>query len=274
MIDAPLPPVLRRARILERVQREGVVSLAELAAAYAVSAVTVHRDLELLSGEGLLERVHGGARALPAAGRPRVETSWSARLRAAASEKDAIAAHARGLVEDGSTVFADASSTALALVHRLELSPPAELTLVTNSPAIAQGVTAKSIHLIVAPGELDQHLRVLCGRWTVEFLSQLNIATAFISAGGFSLERGLTTSRKAVADTLNAASAVAARTVALIDSTKFRRTALLTVMPAQAPDLVITDAGLDAVAQAECRRVGVKLVVAEPLPSEPDASAD
>jgi DeoR/GlpR family transcriptional regulator of sugar metabolism len=273
MIEAPLPPVLRRARILERVQRDGIVSLAELATAYAVSPVTVHRDLELLSGEGLLERVHGGARALPGP-RSRLETSWNARLRAAAREKDAIATYARTLVEDGSTVFVDASSTGLALVHRLELSPPVELTLVTNSPAIAQGVTAESIHVIVAPGELDQHLRVLCGRWTVDFLSQLNVATAFISAGGFTLERGLTTSRRAVADTLNAAAAVAARCVALIDSTKFRRTALLTVMPAQAPDLVVTDSGLDAIAQAECRRAGVRLVVAELPPPEPDANAD
>ena len=65
MIDAPLPPVLRRARILERVQRDGGASLAELASEHAVSPVTVHRDLELLSGEGLLERVRGGARSLP-----------------------------------------------------------------------------------------------------------------------------------------------------------------------------------------------------------------
>ncbi len=273
MIGAPLPPVLRRARILERVQRDGMVSLAELAATYAVSPVTVHRDLELLSGEGLLERVHGGARALPGRRAP-VETAWSARLRTATRQKDAIAARARRLVEDGTTVFVDASSTGLALVHQLELMPPVGLTLVTNSPAIALGVTAESIHVIVTPGELDQHMRVLTGRWTAEFLAQLNIATAFISAGGITLEQGLTTSRKAVADTLNAAAAAAARRVALLDSTKFRRTALLTVARAQALDLVITDDGLDAVAIEEFRQAGVKLVVAEPLPFEVDGSAD
>jgi DeoR/GlpR family transcriptional regulator of sugar metabolism len=117
-------------------------------------------------------------------------------------------------------------------------------------------------------------MRVLTGRWTAEFLAQLNIATAFISAGGITLEQGLTTSRKAVADTLNAAAAVAARRVALLDSTKFRRTALLTVARAQALDLVITDDGLDAMAIEEFRQAGVKLVVAEPLPFEVDGSAD
>ena len=194
MIDAPLPPVLRRARILERVQREGGATLADLASEHAVSPVTVHRDLELLSGEGLLERVRGGARSLPDA-RPLIETAWNARVREAAREKDAIAAHARTLIEDGSTIFVDASSTGLALAHALELQPPTELTLVTNSPAIALGLTADSIHVIVPPGELNQHMRVLTGRWTVEFLAELNIAVAFISAAGVTLEHGLTTSR-------------------------------------------------------------------------------
>jgi DeoR/GlpR family transcriptional regulator of sugar metabolism len=262
MIESPLPPVLRRARILERVQRDGSASLAELANDYAVSPVTVHRDLELLSGEGLLERVHGGARALSGT-RPRIETSWNARVRVAGREKDAIAARARQLVEDGTTVFVDASSTGLALVHQLELAPPRQLTLVTNSPAIALGVTAESIHVIVTPGELDQHIRVLTGRWTVDFLAELNVATAFISAAGITLEHGLTTSRKAVADTLNAAVAAAAQTVALVDSTKFRRASLLTVTSAQALDLVITDDGLDALAIDEFRQAGVKLVVAD-----------
>ena len=194
MIDAPLPPVLRRARILERVQRDGGATLADLASEHAVSPVTVHRDLELLSGEGLLERVRGGARSLPDA-RPRIETAWNARVREAAREKDAIAAHARELVEDGSTIFVDASSTGLALARALELQPPTELTLVTNSPAIALGLTADTIHVIVPPGELNQHMRVLTGRWTVEFLAELNIAVAFISAAGVTLEHGLTTSR-------------------------------------------------------------------------------
>ena len=54
----------------------------------------------------------------------------------------------------------------------------------TNSPAIALGLTADSIHVIVPPGELNQHMRVLTGRWTIDFLAELNIAVAFISAAG------------------------------------------------------------------------------------------
>ena len=111
MIDATAPGT-RRARILKRIQREGRVSLADLASEHAVSAVTVHRDLQLLSEEGLLERVRGGARSLPDPP-AQIETAWNARLREAGPEKDAIAAAARELIEDGSTIFIDASSTGL-----------------------------------------------------------------------------------------------------------------------------------------------------------------
>ena len=59
-----VPPALRRAQMLERIRREGGVSIAELADSHDVSAITVHRDLAELSAEGLIERVHGGARAI------------------------------------------------------------------------------------------------------------------------------------------------------------------------------------------------------------------
>ena len=85
--------------------------------------------------------------------------------------------------------------------------PPNELTLVTSSPAIAYEMQAEPVHVVVAPGELDQHMKMLAGRWTVEFLSQLNFDVAFVSCAGITLEEGLTTSRRPLADVINAARA-------------------------------------------------------------------
>jgi DeoR/GlpR family transcriptional regulator of sugar metabolism len=124
--------------------------------------------------------------------------------------------------------------------------------------------------VIMPPGELDQHMRVLTGRWTVDFLAELNIAVAFISAAGISLEHGLTTSRAALADTLNAAAESAQKKVGLLDSTKFKHASLLTVRRAQSLDLIITDDGLDPATLGEFRNAGVHLVVAERGP-EPTA---
>ena len=130
--------------------------------------------------------------------------------------------------------------------------------------------------MIVPPGELNQHMRVLTGRWTVDFLVELNIAMAFISAAGITLEHGLTTSRSALADTLNAAAECRAEEgrAAGLDEVQ-TRSSLLTVRSAQSLDLIITDDGLDPEIVEEFRAAGVNLVVAErgPVPTE-DPQAD
>jgi DeoR/GlpR family transcriptional regulator of sugar metabolism len=255
--------------MLERIQREGGVSVAELARSHAVSTITVHRDLEHLANEGLVERVQGGARALASQAAviaaPAIATAWSQRVEQAAAAKDAIAARAATEVSAGSTIFLDASSSVLCLARRLMEDPPNELTLVTSSPAIAYEMQAEPVHVVVAPGELDQHMKMIAGRWTVEFVSQLNFEVAFVSAAGITLEEGLTTARRPLADVINAARSAAKRTVALIDASKFGRASLLTIMKADEPDLIITDSALPADVAKAYGAAGVHL---ETLPSK------
>jgi DeoR/GlpR family transcriptional regulator of sugar metabolism len=266
-----VPPALRRAQILQRIQRDGGVSVAELVRDHAVSAVTVHRDLEELAREGLVERVHGGARAVAASagGAPAIPTAWTQRVEQAGVAKAAIAAHAARYVGHGATVFLDASSSALALARRLMEDPPNELTLVTNSPAIAYEFQAEPVHIVVAPGELDQHMRMIAGRWTVEFLAGLNFAVAFVSSAGLTLDQGLTTARRPLADVVNAARASAERSVGLIDATKFGRASLLSIAPAQELDAIVTDAELPADVAEEYRAAGVRLEIANPQQESP-----
>jgi DeoR family fructose operon transcriptional repressor len=192
-----------------------------------------------------------------------VPTDWAKRRRQAVAQKEAMAALAAEHVEDGSTIFVDSSSTCLALARHLERHPPQALTLVTNSPAIALELHAQPIHVVVTPGEVDQTLRMIGGRWATEFLAALNIETAFLSAAGVTLEHGLTTTRRSLADTLQAAMASSAKTIGLIDSSKFGLTALLTIARPEQLDGLIVDAGLAADTVAEYRAAGVNLLVAE-----------
>ncbi len=247
---------MRRAQILQRIQEDGAVTIGQLARLHDISSMTAHRDLEQLAREGLVERVRGGARALT---RPGLHpTAWEHRIAQAQAAKAAIAARAAELVTSGSTIFLDASSTAYALASALAGAPPYELTLVTNSPIIAACIRADTIHVVVCPGELDQQTRALTGRWTVDFIRRLNFDTAFVSAAGITLEAGLTTSRAPIADVLNAARDSAARTVGLVDSTKFGRASLVSIAAARDLDLIVTDDGLpDAVAD-EFRAAGVE----------------
>jgi DeoR/GlpR family transcriptional regulator of sugar metabolism len=261
-----VPADIRRSRILERIQRDGGASVAELARDYGVSSITVHRDLERLAADGLIERVRGGARPVDGhSTRIEVSTDWTKRLRQALREKEAIAERAAEFVEDGSTVFLDSSTTSLVLARRLERRPPRALTLVTNSPAIALELHAQQIHIVAVPGEVDQTLRMIGGRWAAEFIAGLNIETAFVSAAGVTLEQGLTTTRRGLADALRAAMASSQRTVASIDSTKFGLSALLTLANLAELEALIVDDGLPPETRRAYEAAGVNLLVAPSL---------
>ena len=267
-MSSSVPPAMRRSQMLERIRREGGVTVTELARAHEVSPVTVHRDLAELASEGLVERVHGGARAVDGGIGAAIETDWDKRVRQSEAAKAAMAARAANLVGDNATVFVDASSTCLAVAHALAERGSGPLTLVTNSPAIAFELSADQIHVVVVPGEVDQHMRLIAGRWAVEFLADLNIDIAFLSAAGITLEQGLTTSRRPLADVVNAARAVADRSIALIDSSKFGRSSLLTICRPEELDLLIVDAGLSVRELQGYRRAGVSVeVAAEPVPT-------
>lgn len=258
-----VPPAMRRAQILDRLQRDGGVSLTELARDLGVSAVTIHRDVSQLAERGQVERVYGGVVATPNGNSPAIPpTGWEQRTAQAGAAKRAIAAYAARQVRSGSTIFLDSSSTCLALARELVEGGVANLTLVTNSPAIAYELVDDRIVVVAVPGELDQHMRMFAGRWTTDFMAGLNFDVAFVSAAGLTLDAGLTTSRRPLADVINTARANAARTVALIDSTKFGRASLLTIATAQDFDAVITDADLDASVADDFRAAGVRLEVA------------
>ena len=257
----PLVAAVRRREMLRRIETEGGSGVAELARIFGVSTVTIHRDLEILVGEGVVERVRGGVRPLADADTLQ-QGGFERRLGQATEAKRMIAASAALLVNEGSTIFLDASTTCFALARELERIGPPGVTLVTNSPAIAFELHAPSIHLIVTPGEIDQNLRLIGGRWTVEFIARLNLETAFISGLGLTLDNGLATGQRNITDVLHAARAVAQETVALVDASKFGTTSLLTIAGVDEIDRLIVDDAVDPGVLVGYEQAGVRVTVA------------
>jgi len=253
--------------MLAFIARAGTASVAELARTFAVSPVTVHRDLQQLAERGRLERIRGGARMVSAAEPADVRSDWGSRITRAWQAKRAIARSALEKIDAGGTIFLDASTTCFALAKEIQLRPPKSLTIVTNSPAIINQVRLEPLHIIVTPGEIDQNLNAIADRWTEEFLAQLNFSTAFISCAAVS-EYGIASNQRDLGDTLRSASASASRTVALVDSTKFDVLGLTTIVPLDRLESIITDSALAPQTAERYRRAGANLVLA------PSVSAD
>lgn len=254
-----LPPDLRRAELVRYLRESAGATVAELARLTGVSVVTIHRDLDRLASEGLVERVQGGARV---AGDVSEASNWSRRLKQMDVQKRAIASYAAGLVESGSTIFIDSSSTGLAFAGALARRRGLDLTLVTNSPGIAYRLDAPSIHVVVTPGELNQELRLIGGHWTVEFLNKLKFVTSFISGSSLHSERGLGSMTRSLADVLNAARSASSETIALVDSSKVGRISLHQVARLEELDLIVTDDLLPEAIREAYERAGARLAVA------------
>jgi len=274
-VTSPAVPDSRRSEILAFISAAGTASVAELAREFNVSPVTIHRDLQHLAERGAVERVRGGARAARVLEPMVWATDWGSRITHAWPAKQAMARTALGRIESGDTLFLDSSTTCFALAKEIEANPPRALTIVTNSPAIIHEVRLEPLHIIVAPGEIDQNLSAITGRWTEEFLSQLNFSTAFISCIGVTPEQGLMSNQRNLSDTLRVACASASKTVALVDSSKFELHGLTGIVGLDRLESVITDAELSPATAERFRRTGVQLVLSpsrtEATPSEPAA---
>ncbi len=89
--------------------------------------------------------------------------------------------------------------------------------------------------------------------------------TAFISARGLSLQRGLTEANPAESALKEIMLANAARVVALVDSSKLGRTALSLFAPLERVDALVTDDEADPVILGRLREAGLEVYVASPV---------
>ena len=236
--SAPVGPSWRRRQIEQLVLQRGTVTINEMAEAFEVSPMTIHRDLAELEQLGVVCRFRGGASALPSGV---FESSLRYRMSAMPEEKAALGLAARSLVEPGMSVLLDASTTTLAAVRYLaDLSP---LTVVTNQLEILRMTTLMDgVRVICLGGEYLRSEDCFIGTQCVENLQSLSVDLAFMSAssvdgaGAFDPGAEIVLIKRAMM-------ACSDRSVLLVDHSKFRAKALLRFASLDEFDLVITDDG-------------------------------
>jgi DeoR/GlpR family transcriptional regulator of sugar metabolism len=223
------------AQILEAQQR---VTVAELSQLFSVSEVTIRKDLTWLETQKIAVRTHGGA-VLALAGTN--EIGFDIREHLKQSEKDRIGAAAASMVQDGETIFIDASTTGLAMAQLLRSRR--ELTVVTNglrSGMMLVGVPGISV--LIPGGMLRETSFSLVGTWGAAMLKQIHISRAFLGARGFTLNEGLTDVNGEEVELKREIIASAREVVAIIDHSKWGQVALATFCPLEHIKMIITDA--------------------------------
>jgi DeoR/GlpR family transcriptional regulator of sugar metabolism len=256
-----LSPDLRQARITELVLASGAVSAQELAEAFAVSVMTIHRDLDELQRQGVLRKARGVASAQPSG---TFESNVQFRAKANVEVKRMIAQQACQYVEPGMSVLLDDSTTAFQMIPHLAALTP--LTVATNYlAALRELAQLRDVQVIALGGHYDVHHDSYLGTICTDTIRSLRFDTAFVSTSAvrdgyaFHQEDRIVAVKREMVE-------AADRCHLLIDHSKLNRNAMHRLVPVHRFESIVVDAGISEHTLATLREYDVRVDVASGLP--------
>jgi DeoR/GlpR family transcriptional regulator of sugar metabolism len=250
----------RRQKILELLEKNGRVTVDELAGNFSVSTVTARTDLDALAKLGALRRSHGGAvRALD----PLHDYPLKLKEILHHEEKTRIARAAVQLVRPNQTVILDSGSTTAEIARQLKQARIKGLSVITNSLSIgAELADAQGIAVIVIGGILRELSQSCVGPHAEQMMRELHADHLFLAVDGLHVEIGPSTPDILEAQ-LNGLMVRASNEITVVaDSSKFGRRSMSVIAPMDQVDRVITDAGVSPDMVEALRRRGVEIVIA------------
>ena len=230
----------RRQQILNLLEETGSLDVGDLADRFAVSVVTIRKDLDDLEREGLLQRTFGGA---VFSHRSRFNRSFLERASQHLPEKLAIAAAALEYIKDGDTIILDAGTTTLALAQVLKTHVKS-VFIITCSVPVALEVSSAGYDILLLGGMVRNKSLALLGRETLWMLDRYRADKAFLGSSGFTIEKGHTTPNPEDAQVKEAIMRVSREKYVLVDSSKFGDQCLTRFANLRDIDLTITDSRL------------------------------
>jgi DeoR family transcriptional regulator of aga operon len=247
----------RRRAIIELVNREGRVLVADLSRQFDTSQVTIRKDLELLHGQGLLHRSHGGA--LPAREGALEDPTLREKEQLHRKEKIHIAAAAARLVKEGQVVILDSGTTTTAIARALRGFR--NLTIITTGVNIAAELSNTTIDVILTGGTLRKNSFSLVGPIAEETLRHLNADLLFLGVDGFDVHYGLSTPNLLESKVNRVMVEVAKYRIAVCDSSKFGRRSLSLIAPTSALHGVISDHGVPKSDLSALKKSGIEVTL-------------
>jgi DeoR/GlpR family transcriptional regulator of sugar metabolism len=254
----------RRDAILRALLVSGAATVARLAGELGVSEMTIRRDLGVLAGQQLVEKVHGGA-VLARGGATEPHFATKRRINTAA--KAAIAEAAAAMVHDGMTVALSAGTTTWQVAQRLRGGGLRDLTFVTNSLNVAGALEANGWHsIVVSGGSFRTPSDALVGPFANQTLRQLNADLLVLGVHSIDARVGLTTPNVAEAETNRIMVAGARKVVVVADSSKLGHVSLATFAACDEVDELVTDAAADRPTLDALADTGLRVRLVEPRP--------
>lgn len=224
----------RHRKIIERLERDGLVKSQDLVQWLDSSESTVRRDLQELEDLGILERVHGGAK------RPQhleQELGMFEKSSKNVQQKKLVAKYAVECIADGDVIYLDAGTTTSEMIPFLK---ECTVTVVTNSVGLAARLVEAKIATIVLGGRIKLTTDAVVGSQALEQLKQYRFNKAFMGMNGVHIDSGYSTPDPEEAILKRAAIQQAEEAFVLVDHSKFNQTSFVSVAPLSAAS-ILTD---------------------------------
>lgn len=205
----------RREQILELLQKNGKVYIAELSETFSTSLVTIRSDLDSLAQDGKLVRMAGGA-VLPG-------NAESGERMVNYSKKKEISETAAKLIQNGDTLFINSGTTTKVFAEALKNKK--NLSVVTNSLSVATSLGGvPSFRVILLGGAINSQYGFTYGADTQELLNRYGADWAILSVDGISDSGEISTchAEEAIIDRIMITRAK--NVLVLADDTKIGRT--------------------------------------------------
>jgi len=225
----------RYLQIYELLKERGTVTVHFLQNQLHASESTIRRDLEAMESRGIIKRIWGGAM-LPAVEK---DIPPIVRMRLNNEKKEKIAAIAANLITNGTTMFADSSTTCLALVPHL--APLKNVTVITYNLKLSKMLGEQTTASTILVGGHIHEGYILTGYAAIQSVRMYHTDILFFSCSSISATAGITSvDAKAVA-VCREMMLHTDKKVLLCDTSKVGKTSLLRVAELDEPDYVIMD---------------------------------
>lgn len=245
----------RRKEILTELENEGIVDTIALSKKLEVSTMTIRRDLQALSREGIVTITHGGAVLNEGS---LFEHPMTYKEERYIEEKKRIGAFCASFVNDGDSVFIDTGTTAYQVAESIKNKK--NIVVTTQSLSVMQLLSEyKNIKLIAAPGIYRAMSKGFLGEITCEFVKDFKYDILFLAAEGINVEHGISVPDIVDATTKKALVSRAVKVVAVMDKSKFGSSYFMTVTALDQVDIVVTNEGADPNIVNAIRERGVEV---------------
>jgi DeoR family fructose operon transcriptional repressor len=213
---------------------------------------------------GILKRTHGGA-VLTEDNRETHssdDVDWLARLKQSPAEKERIGKLAAGLVHDGEAIILDAGTTTMQIARHLR--EKRNLTVVTNAVNIGLELARnESITVVLTGGILRELSKSLVGPLTEEFLiGSIHVDTLFLSAGGVSIDAGVTNANTIEVPIKRAMIRAARQVILVVTKEKIEKQSFTQITPLDTITAIVTDSGVDPAMVAAFEARGIRVMLA------------